>query len=253
MRQVLEIGIGPGGVERVALPPHVVGVTGREIERPARGLAARHSVCGLHLVEEQPKRPAVGHDVVHDEDERVPAGSGLHERRPEERRLLQIERLRRQFADDLLDRVVRRRSPIRGRHIHHPQMYRHIGVHDLDRLATVVREARSQRLVPPDGLPDRVLQQRGIRRIGPDERREVVSRATLQPVQKPESLLRERQGTGADGRRRAFSGRPGPLDEPKDLFLVLGKLRLELRRQRASGRVAAESLPLHGEADVPRA
>ncbi|CAM5663149.1 hypothetical protein KAURM247S_08242 [Kitasatospora aureofaciens] len=188
-----------GGVaEQLALPKRVVGVLYRQ-RGPLRGLAlaAGRVGCG-QVAGERAHRPAVGGDVVHHDQQRVPAWGERVQLRPDRRFHRQVEaalgRLRQPLGQLVLVRLDHRQRRVRLRGAQH----------DLVRHAVGLSEDRPQALVPGHHVRERGVQGRAVEPTGQAQgKRHVVGGAgPFHPVQEPQSALGE-------GQRHLFGPGPG--------------------------------------------
>jgi hypothetical protein len=127
--------------------------------------------------------------VVHDDHQELLVRPGVEQPRPDRQLGRQIERVLRR-----LPHGIRHLASIQPADLQLPVQV--LRVEDvLVGLAVGAREDRSQRLVPHDHIPQRLLHRRGIHvSAQADRRRDVVRRArAFELGQEPEPLLGERQ------------------------------------------------------------
>ena len=185
----LVVGV-PARVPALLLPEREVAVLHREVDQPGGRTGKAGGVAGGQFPEQQPERPAVGHDVVHGEDEHVPFRRQPQQYGPQQRPLRQVERF--PGGGDRGGRSLRVRVG-GGRQVHIGQSDR-AGPDDLYRLAVHDAEHGPQRLVPVHHVVQRAGQRRPVE--GPVElyppRHDVRDTVRVELIQQPEPPLRER-------------------------------------------------------------
>ncbi len=218
---VLQLGRESVARQLLALPGRVVRVLDGQLGQFGRGAGEVALVEGDQLAEEHRRRPQVGDDVVHGEQQDVLVVGQTQEPHPHQRAGAEIEGTGELLPGQLHDaRLSFGSAQVPA--LHDGQLQLAGVVDDLHGLAVDLVEGGAQRLVPADDLGEAAAPQLHVERsVHPCRGRDVVGGAArVELLQEPHALLRERRVEAPPARRGPPLARaPQPLRQQHALLL----------------------------------